>query len=120
MKRNLSKQQRIKDPEEIKKVFRSSQSVSTAGMKIFFFPNNRDHYRYVLVPQRKYGNAVQRNKVKRQLREALFALKEYLLPGYDMAIVIYSGRFGFSDRLAQLKILVKKIRGTKEPPKVAL
>lgn len=59
-------------------------------------------------PGRKFGNAVQRNYVKRIAREYYRTHKECIDPGYDLAFIFYSGEYSFQDRCTQMEGLLKK------------
>lgn len=52
------------------------------------------HNRYGLVTGRQIGRAVQRNRVRRLLREAVRGLHPGLAPGHDVIIVARSGLVG--------------------------
>lgn len=50
-------------------------------------PNNLPHNRYGFITSKALGNAVQRNRARRQLREAVRCLHPHLKPGYDVVVV---------------------------------
>ncbi len=49
--------------------------------------NGLDHNRYGFITSKRLGNAVTRNRVRRQLRAAMRSLHSQLQPGYDIVIV---------------------------------
>ena len=57
-----------------------------------YHANEMPHNRYGLVASRRIGNAVQRNKVRRRLREALFSFHPNIgkqdLPTTDMSLSV--------------------------------
>ncbi|MFG0275386.1 MAG: ribonuclease P protein component [Phycisphaerales bacterium] len=55
---------------------------------IFARPNGLDHARLGLSVPRRVGNAVERNRVKRRLREAFRLLMPSMPPGYDVVISV--------------------------------
>ncbi len=50
-------------------------------------PNNLPHNRYGFVTSKALGNAVTRNRVRRQLREAIRQHHPHLRPGHDIVVV---------------------------------
>ena len=46
----------------------------------------------IVIPARHYGNSVQRNLVRRQIKEIWRLNQEKIKPGLDMAIVVYPGK----------------------------
>ncbi len=70
--------------------------------------NDLTFNRFAVALVRKYGNAVERNRSKRYLREIYRNLKESIVPGIDIVIVLYPGNFSFSDRKNQFFSLLKR------------
>ena len=57
---------------------------------------------------RKYGNAVERNRAKRVVREAYRHLKPSLETGYDLIVVLYPHEDSYRNRAKQLSRLCEK------------
>ena len=64
---------------------------------------------------RKYGTAVQRNKARRWIREIYRNTKSSILPGHDIAVVLYPGSYTFSMRKRQLYALLRRAGVVKAP-----
>lgn len=86
----------------------ASSSVSTRGLKIFFRENGQDITRILVTPGRKYGNAVQRNYIKRVGKEIFRAQKSRLKSGYDVLFLFYPGSYTYDDRVNQVIKLLSK------------
>lgn len=50
--------------------------------------NNCDHFRYAISIGKKYGNAVQRNKIKRQIRHLIYQLSSEICTNYDIVLIV--------------------------------
>jgi ribonuclease P protein component len=56
--------------------------------------NDHPHNRYGFIITKKMGKAVQRNRIKRQLREMMRRLHSQLRQGYDVVIIARPGLMG--------------------------
>ena len=56
---------------------------------ILFVRNGTDHTRVGLTVSRKVGNAVNRNRVKRWLREAIRHQGDNLPVGFDVVVIVH-------------------------------
>jgi len=114
MKRSLTRHERLKSRTDIKRLFSSAKSVSMKGMRLLFLDNSVGHNRILVTLTKKYGNAVQRNRAKRVLREIYRDIKYKLIQGYDIGVIIYpidskdSGEYDYHDRYKQFRSLLKK------------
>jgi len=64
----MRKQYRIKDSSEIKTVLNARRKKADGFFTLYVRPNGNSHFRFALSVGKKYGNAVARNRIKRQVR----------------------------------------------------
>ena len=110
----FKRDERIKNPADFKKLFKSGNKISIPGAKLFFLKNNLGMNRVGFPLNRGYGNAVQRNLSKRYSREVYRLFKSHLNTGYDMLILIYPGNDSFHSRCDQIRLLFEKAGLIKE------
>jgi ribonuclease P protein component len=79
---------RLSRSAEFERVYRHGRSVANRQLVLYTFPNaSTQRPRLGLSVSRKVGGAVQRNKVKRLLREAFAHAEDQLVAGQDMVVV---------------------------------
>jgi ribonuclease P protein component len=79
---------RLSRSAEFERVYRQGRSTANRHLVLYSFPNpSVETPRLGLSVSRKVGGAVERNRVKRLLREAFAQAEEGLLPGHDLVVV---------------------------------
>jgi ribonuclease P protein component len=86
----MPKRRRLSRSGEFDRVYRDGSSHATRYLVLYSFPRKGEEAQDVRLGvsvSRKVGGAVDRNKVKRTLREAFWALSESLPTEHDFVIV---------------------------------
>lgn len=79
---------RLSHSAEFERVYRHGRSSANRHLVLYSFPNSAaERPRLGLSVSRKVGGAVERNRVKRLLREAFRSVEEELIPGQDVVVV---------------------------------
>lgn len=96
--RQRGKRGRLSRSGDFDRAYRDGRSKANRHLVLYAFPRESDDagddVRLGVSVGRKVGGAVNRNKVKRAMREAFWGLSDRLPPGHDFVLV---GRSGVAD-----------------------
>ncbi|XJS10648.1 ribonuclease P protein component [Aerococcaceae bacterium WGS1372] len=84
----MRKDYRVKKEHEFQRVFHEGESVANRQLVLYVYPKvEQAHFRVGLSVGKKIGNAVERNQVKRYLRQALHELEPAIKPDMDFLLI---------------------------------
>lgn len=113
MRKSLTKKQLIKTKADIDNVMKAGKSSSLSCFKLFVVENNLPYSRIIVIPVRHYGNSVQRNKIRRQIKEIWRTNQELFKVGLDFAVVVRKGKeLAFSEKKEMILDLFRKSGST--------
>ena len=105
----MKKEFRVKKSSHIEMILKNRQSKGNSFFVVYKKINHENnHFKVAISVSKKYGNAVKRNKIKRQVREIIFKMD--ILPNFDIFIVIKNkaNTLGFDEIKNSIEKLAKK------------
>jgi len=86
----LSRQLRLVKEKDFQKIFKRGKSSYCKIFSIKFLANGLEVNRYGIIISTKVSKkAVERNKLKRQFREALKGFDKKLINGFDLVLIVF-------------------------------
>ncbi|PKM78758.1 MAG: ribonuclease P protein component [Firmicutes bacterium HGW-Firmicutes-15] len=83
----LDKKRRINRGKEYGYLYKNGRRITGKYIIVFIKENNLMNNRFGIVTSKKIGNAVIRNRAKRQIREVIRKNLQLIRPGYNMVII---------------------------------
>ena len=112
----MKKKNIVKENRDFAKIINSSKKFWNDAYSIYYDKNNYGDYRFGISVSKKIGNAVTRNKIKRQLRMIIDKYKNIYSKDKDYIIIVRRNYINLSFQEATNKYieLIEKISRTKE------
>jgi ribonuclease P protein component len=105
----MKKEYRVKKGSEIEQIIKKRQSKGNKHFVLYKRENHgQSHFRFAVSVSKKFGNAVARNKIKRQVREIIS--KQAIVDHYDIFIVVKNSAndLSFAEIKKSLEWLIQK------------
>ena len=105
----MKKEFRVKKSSHIEMILKNRQSKGNAFFVVYKKENHENsHFKVAISVSKKFGNAVKRNKIKRQVREIVFKMD--IQTKFDIFIVIKNkaNTLDFTHVKTSIEQLVKK------------
>ena len=106
----MKKTYRLKKKSEIDAVFKPRKAVKNEYFSIYYIPTDQEHFKFALSIGKKYGNAVQRNLIKRRIRMIIHQNQGTIKRTMQFVVVVHpkSAMLTFSQINEQMiKLLTK-------------
>ena len=106
----MKKKDTIKSQKEFSTLIKTGRFIKTKDYVIYYKENNSKKKRFGIAVSTKLGNAVTRNKLKRQTREIIDKLNSLFKNNKDYIIMIRKGCLvnSFHERIEKLEKLLKE------------
>lgn len=106
----MKKKFRVKRNEDFQSIISKRQSFACKEFVIYVAKNNCSYGRVGISVSKKLGNAVVRNKIKRQVREMVYKTVNFE-EGYDYVVIVRHAYLNksFEENLASLQFVYRRV-----------
>ena len=85
---SFSKRERLSCRRRIELVFKKGKRYSSEGVSLFVLPNELEYNRFLCTFRRGFGNAVERNRVRRVFKEVYRQNKSSFKTSFDIVFLL--------------------------------
>ena len=106
----MKKEYRVRKNEEFAQIISKKRSAANSSFVVYFSDRKLEHARVGISVSKKLGDAVDRNRIKRQVREMVKALVSFEECPKDLIIIVRKGYLekAFSENKNDLEKAIKK------------
>lgn len=106
----MKKTYRVKRNIDFQSIIKQKKSVASRQFVLYYAKNDFNHYRAGVSVSKKLGKAVERNKIKRQVREMIYEIFENQ-ESSDYIVIVRNGYLNksFDENKRDLAKLRKKV-----------
>ena len=110
----MKKAYRVKKNEEFEKIITAGQRITSRRFVLYFHPAAFDHDRVGISAGRKLGKAVERVRIRRQVRMMIHEIFDFK-SGYDYVLIVRPGYLSgsFADNKNDLSVLYNSVYNNK-------
>lgn len=106
----LPKEMRLRAPSDFKKVYKSGRSVANRFLVLYYRKGEEGHSRIGFSISKRFGAAVERNRIKRRLSELYQLHQDEIREPHDLVVICRppAARLSFQDLEKSFKGLLLK------------
>lgn len=108
MRKSLTKNQIIRLKTDIDNVFKAGKKYNLFCFKLYVKDNGQPYCRFIVIPVKHYGNSVQRNKIRRQIKEIWRQNQNRIRRGLDCVFVVYQNELSYNEKQKAVLSLLDK------------
>ena len=106
----------LKSNSDFRRLYNRGKAVTDPALVVYYSKNRAGICRIGITTSKKIGNAVERNRSRRLLKEAFRSVCPDVIPGYDIVIVARSKtKYVKSTRLAEIMHRIFSEQGMLKP-----
>lgn len=99
---------RLKKRFQYNYVYKHAESVADGNLVLLFCKSNRETSQAGFSVSKKYGHAVVRNRIRRQLKAAASAFMPVLKGGYNLIFVPRKTKYNYAQLVSSMEKLLRK------------
>ncbi len=89
VRQSLSREEKLRNSEDFKRAYLQGKRIRLPGLTIIIVRSPLPYCRIGISVTRKFGKAIERNRVKRLIRELFRRNKQVFPPGHDLVFIPY-------------------------------